>query len=116
VATKMTFGEWCGAVLIGGTAGIVIYVVFLPLGLLMAWMRVKMWDWFIVPYFHLPHVSVWLMYGIVILFTSIAYNPNPELKNDLYKASQAARIAMPFAVQFMGFLVAYLIHVWALKG
>jgi hypothetical protein len=116
MATKMTFGEWCAAILLGGTAGILIYLLFLPLGLLMAWMRVKMWDWFMVPYFHLPHISVWLMFALVIFVTSITYNANPDLKDDHYKASAGTRIFMPFAVQALGFLIAYLIHLWILKG
>jgi hypothetical protein len=112
----MTFGEWSAAVLIGGTAGIFIYILFLPLALLTAWMRVKMWDWFVVPYFHLPHIAVWVMFGLGIFISSIFYNYNPELKDDHYKASIGLRIATPIAMQWLGFLIAYLIHIWILKG
>jgi hypothetical protein len=116
MATKLTFGEWCAALFIGGAAGAVIYILLLPIGLFMAWMRVEMWNWFVVPYFHAPHISVWLMFALGILITSVTYNGNPELKDDHYKASMGARLAVPFIVQMTSFCVAYLIHIWVLKG
>ena len=71
MTTKMTFGEWVGVVLLGGTAAVLMFVLFLPLGLISAWMSVKMWDWFAVPYFHLPHISVWLMFVVGMFISTL---------------------------------------------
>jgi len=93
-----------------------VFVLFLPLYLFAAWMRVKMWDWFMVPYFHAPHVSVWLMFAIGLFVSLFQNSAHPELKKEFYKASEAARIWGPIVVQLITFGLAYLIHIWILKG
>lgn len=39
---------------------VVVFLIGLPLGLLSAWIRATIWNWFAVPYLHLPHISVWV--------------------------------------------------------
>jgi hypothetical protein len=113
--TQMTFGEWTAAVLLGGSAGILIYILFVPLGLFYAWMRVKMWDWFVVPYFQLPHISVWLMYALGLLIYMLKPDNTQQFKDEYYKASETSRIFVPMLVQLFSFLVAWIIHTWILK-
>jgi len=116
MATKMTFGEWVTVVLFGGTVAIVMFILFIPLGLISAWMRVKMWDWFAVPYFHLPHISVWLMFVVGMFISTFLVGQTPTLKKEFYDAGPVARVIVPIGVQWMAFFTAYLIHIWILKG
>ena len=112
--TKLTFGEWVLVSVGGGFVAVAIYVLFLPLGLLIAWMRVKMWEWFVVPYFHAPHVSVWLMFALGLSWASVQVRVD-ALKKEFYDSSPLERAAGPFVMNAVAFLIAYLVHIWALR-
>jgi hypothetical protein len=55
-------------------------IALLPLNLLYSWIACKFWEWFAVPYFHAPHVGVWLM-CMAGWFISM-FMPYTNLKND----------------------------------
>ena len=87
----------------------------IPLGILAAWMRVKMWDWFMVPYFHLPHIGVPLMYAIGLFIVSFRAGTR-SLKNEYYATGFFSNGCSEFVVSWVGFGIAYALHVWWLKG
>ena len=105
-----------GLILAGLPALFVAAVVaMIPLALLVAWMRMKIWDWFMVPYFHLPHISVLLMYAIGLFIASFRAGTR-SLKNEYYATGFFSNLCGEFAVTWVGFGIAYALHVWWLKG
>lgn len=92
----------------------VLIGVGLPMMLFQAWMRNLVWEWFAVPYFHAPHVGVWMMlaFGVFIgLFVQ-----RDELKPEHYKRSFWGRVAFAYYADAIGLLFAYGVHHWILRG
>lgn len=110
-----TAGEWILIMIITPLMTGLLVIAFLPFALLSAWMRVKIWEWFAVPYFHAPHISVWLML-IVGMFVSMFQTSQPQLKEEFYDSKLTARMIGALAAQLGAFAVAWMIHVWILKG
>jgi len=113
---KYTFWEWLFITVIGCSTTLVAVLFMIPIGLIFAWIRVKMWDWFIVPYFHAPHISVWLMFAIGCLLATNHGSSYPPLKEEFYSTGKASRALAPFAGHLLGFFLAYVLHVTVLKG
>lgn len=114
-ATEYTAGEWLALMVIAPVLSSVVVIALIPLMLLTAWMRVKMWDWFAVPYLHLPHVSVWLMLAIGI-FLSTFNTDAPALKDEYYASKAGARFIGQLLITSIGFGLAWAIHAWILTG
>lgn len=65
-----------------GILKVVGAVALIPLGLfLWTYVQVRLWDWFVVPYLHLPHLTFWVMYGLN-LFISTFKAPVKESPTD----------------------------------
>jgi hypothetical protein len=106
------------AKLIGGIVIAVSYFAFLvlctiPLALIGAWARMKMWDWFIVPYFHLPHVSLWLMYALG-LFVGMWHTSASSDDDNKKKKNAFVTIAAWNFLQLFTMLMGYIVHRWIL--
>lgn len=93
----------------------VIIIGLLPLALLAAWMRVRMWNWFIVPYFHLPRIGVLLMY-VIGLFLSTFRGGTRSLKDEYYANTFLSNWFSEFCVAWVVFGMAYVVHLYWLKG
>lgn len=88
-------------------AGIVILSI--PLDLLTAWVRVQLWDWFAVPYLHLPHLSVWVMWGLGLLaFTFRCLNKSGS--DDKSKSKVWVNIAVVPFCHLVALGVGFVIH------
>jgi len=109
-----TAGEWLTLMAVTPMVSALIMLISLPLGLITAWVRVVLWGWFIIPYFHLPHLSVWQMFAIGIFLSS--FHTTQELKPEFYPTGVWARIGLYYAGQFLSLGVGYLIHITVLKG
>lgn len=72
-----------------------------------AWVEVKLWDWFAVPYLHLPHVSIWTMVGLSFLYGLFLPVPSTpkEVKNEWY---------VSFLKPLTALAAGYIIHTWVL--
>lgn len=115
---KYTLGE---AAAVGVVASIVAPVVIAliallstPFSLWRSWVFVQLWAWFVVPYFHLPPVSTWLVFGLFTLISLIradyTVKKNPDETN--WKSSLVLSTIGPAISLFAG----YLVHHYALHG
>lgn len=90
-----------------------VYIIFLPIGLLVAYIRTKLWDWFVVPYFHLPHVSVWVMFGISILLATFNYVDNNKKNED--NKQNFINALLWYVLQLVALGIGYVIHHWIVR-
>ena len=115
MSKQYTAAEWVAVMVAAPMASALVVIGLIPLMLLVAWMRVKMWEWFAVPYFHLPRVSVWLMLAVG-LFMSTFQPSFPTLKEDHYAANAIVRFANSALIALTLFSLAWAIHNWVLTG
>jgi hypothetical protein len=113
--TKLTFFEWIIAVIAGSIATVLIFSLMIPVSLFACWVRVQLWDWFAVPYLHLPSVPFWAMYGLGTLIGTFYYSKG---KTNEYKQTwQDGLLAL--LVNIFGWLIAlgfgYIIHTYLLR-
>ena len=101
-----------GGVVIGVSFFAFIIICTIPLALIGAWARMKMWDWFIVPYFHLPHVSLWLMYALGLFVSMWRASSDTESDDNKKKKNAFATIAMWNLIQLITVLLGYIVHRW----
>ena len=102
-----------GMVVIGVSFFAFMVVCTIPLALIGAWARMKMWDWFIVPYFHLPHVSLWLMYALG-LFAGMWRAPSSAEAESEKKKNAFVTVAAWNLMQLVAVLLGYIVHRWIL--
>lgn len=57
-----TLGVLFGIILVG-----IISLVSLPVFYFCGWCDAHLWNWFLVPYFHAPHISIWLAVALGLL-------------------------------------------------
>lgn len=100
--------KFVGVIVIGILVFGAIMVATFPLALMCAWARVKLWDWFAVPYLHVPHVSIWVMYGLGLIANSFYYvrDAGKEEKNK----SVLTSLAVWYLSQLIAVGVGWTIH------
>lgn len=73
-----------------------------------------MWNWFLVPAFHMPQISVALAIGITMLVRMITYNPSyeKEKKKESGELAKALTNAVVFSLLYplLVLAVAYIVH------
>jgi hypothetical protein len=94
----------------------VVTVISLPFSILVAWVRVQLWNWFAVPYLHLPPIPIWAMFGLSV-FISTFVPTKSKLKDAPQPDWKDEGKALMFNV--FGWLIAlglgYAIHTWLLR-
>lgn len=77
----------------------IVLLLYIPIGLYLAFIASVLWDWFLVPFFNLPSLSVWQMFGVMLAVVAL----RPRLR--IYKEERKLdwkRIAMlPFVPLFI---------------
>ena len=113
---KYTLGEAFLVILVAAMMVAVAFLLMLPIGLLLAWVRVKLWVWFVVPYFHLPVISFWEMYALSILIGTFVNYSKPTAKEEPKPGFRENAVSM--CTNVGGWLLAlgigYLIHHYGL--
>lgn len=89
-------------------------VAMLPLGLLNAWIAYKLWNWFAVPYFHAPHIGVWLML-VTIWFFGLWRSSQASVKKE-YRDGYGMYFASEWTSKFLTLLFAWFVHLYVLRG
>ena len=117
---KYTLWEAAGLFVVGVPVVLltvaVLAVIGLPFSILLAWIRVQLWNWFAVPYLHLPPIPLWAMFGLSVFIgtfistkATVKDAPKPDWKDE--------GKALLFNV--FGWLIAlgigYAIHTWFLR-
>jgi len=96
----------------GVAVGVIIplmVVVTFPLTMLTAWIRWTLWNWFAVPYLHVPAVPYWAVVGLGFLVSSFAHTNSPNGYKP--KASETfSMIVMPVVGQLICLGIGYIIH------
>lgn len=93
-----------------------ITLVGIPIGLLVAWMRELVWNWFMPAYLHLPHIGLWLMFAVGLLWSMFWYS-EPRLKEEHYRDRALDRyLITPLCTNGLLLFVAWLLHLFILKG
>jgi hypothetical protein len=96
--------------IIGSGAIVLITIAMLPLLLLSAWIRWILWQWFAVPFLHLPMLSYWAVVGLCLLIHTFSHTDQPNG----YKPTNAdtfGRIFGAIAVEFIALGIGYIIHI-----
>lgn len=113
---KYSLGEAAAVFGFTGIIGVVvIFLIGVPIGLLSAWIRSTIWNWFAVPYLHLPHIGVWLMF-VIGLFAAMFMPTFPSLKKEVKENDTWKETIYLWAGDFLSFFLAWIIHIWILKG
>ena|ERR1700677_737200 len=87
-----------------------IMVATLPFSMLTAWARVKLWNWFVVPYLHLPPIPFWAMFALGIFAATFR---GTKLKESDYKPEIKDYVTW-FAADVIGSLLAVFVG-WVIR-
>lgn len=85
-------------------------IAWLPLALLSAWIRTRIWNWFLVPYFEAPTVSVLAMLGLgmfVGCFTATKFSKKP-----LPIITRISHLVIEIVGALCAYWGAYLLHLY----
>lgn len=105
-----------GAVFLGVPAIVLLmFVVSLPFALFFAWVKSEIWNWFAIPYFHLPRIGTWLMF-MISMFISCFATDTRGLKEEYYAQTIWTALWGRVTGYLLILLEAYCIHHWILKG
>lgn len=90
-----------------------LFVLMLPFTVLSAWIRLQVWEWFAVPYLHLPHLTLWSMFGVGVL---IGLFRTHEWNRDDKKSTSSifSNMAIELSLEFMALGVGYAVYHWIL--
>lgn len=82
-------------------------ILIIPvLSFIYAFVQVKLYDWFVIPIFHTPAISVGWMYGLTLLLSTFRhYCSEPKETKPNYGT---------FLVPFISFGIGYVLHTWVL--
>jgi len=109
------FAKLVGVFMLGAGYFALLLLSSLPFSLIGAWARVKMWDWFVVPYLHLPHISIWVMYGLTLLIGSFSDSPSEKQSNEKKKFfAMYVPVLARTAMNLIALLLAYFVHTYIL--
>jgi len=115
---KYTLGE---AAAVGAIGTVVIpfflaaiAIVSAPFVLWKAWVIVQLWAWFVVPYFHLPALSVWLVWGLLSLYGLIT--AEPQVKKTPDEINWKSTFICMATGPALSLAVGWAIHHYALHG
>ena len=116
MAGKYTLGE-AALIFIAGPIlmGLVAFLLVLPMALFDAWIASIVWNWFAVPYFHLPTIHVWLML-MVAIFVGFFRGSYPALKDEFLRSKGWNAIWPTYVAKGLLFGIAWMTHLWILKG
>ena len=111
---KYTLGEWITITIATPLAVIFMGITALPFVLWKSYVITILWAWFVTPYFHLPTLSVWLVYGLTTLLSLVKSDMTVKKEPDAinWKSSYAMFVIGPALSLGIG----YLIHHYALHG
>lgn len=112
---KYTFVEKVLGIILGGFLGGAVILAFVPVDLALAWLRVQVWNWFLVPYLHAPVMNIWLMFAL-IFFVSMWRKSPRDLRKDLYEESLAHTFVWGILTDLIAFGICFCVHHWFLKG
>lgn len=104
-----------GVIVFGALFGIV--ALGLGYGLWATYVLLKVYAWFIVPYFHGPLVSFWQFYGAMLLVHAIRYSLKTDRKKEeevLGKRKIGGLITNITFGPLFTLLAAYCVHRWLL--
>lgn len=110
---KYTLMESAAILIGGGFMGALGILLVIPIDLGLAWMRTLIWNWFFVSYLHLPHMSVWLMFAIM-LFISMFRKSSRELKDEYYTVPLWKSLVTAYIIEGITFLLLFGVHLWEL--
>lgn len=104
-----------GAMLVGIPAMLVaLTLVFLPIDLAWSYLRATAWNWFLVPYLHVPPMNMWLMFAISLIIRTMQ-RTDRALKDEVYKAALWKDMITGYLVEGYLFFLLFVIHHWILK-
>lgn len=112
---KYTLGEIAAYIGVVPMVFGAIAIATLPLGLATAWMRSTVWNWFGVPYLHLPTVGVLPMFAIECLL-SLFRARSRELKGEFYAKPAWRELIVSFISDCLQFGFCVLVHLWLARG
>lgn len=108
---KYTLGEAAVGFTLAPFVLAAITVLVLPFSLWQAWVLVQLWSWFVVPYFHAPTISVWLVMGLLLIYGSVT--KTSEVKKEAPETNWTSTfIVFVFGPAF-SLTIGYLIHHFA---
>ena len=115
--TKYTPVEGFFVTILGSTLGAlvlaIVAVATFPLAMLTAWIRWRLWGWFVVPYLHLPMVPYWAILGLGLLIGTFSSMTQPNGYNPTTKEKVIIFVSH-YAVQFTLLSIGYLVHTYLL--
>lgn len=56
---------------------VAVFITFLPGAILLTYIRIQLWDWFAIPYLHLPMIPFWAMFGLTTFAGTFYYASAP---------------------------------------
>lgn len=87
----------------------VIYLLLLPVSFLSGWVLRQLWEWFIIPVFHLPALTAWQGVGIGIVLTLLTHQTldceTPKRNFQESTAHYTVVLMKPLFLLFAGWVV-----------
>jgi hypothetical protein len=114
---RYSLGEAAACFVLGGImSAILLVLVIVPVGLFVAWVRATIWNWFAVPYLHLPHISVWLMYAVTLFAATLTGGRARTMKKELYGETWGSYLLWSIAGNLLTLGVAWGLHITVLTA
>lgn len=92
----------------------VIGVVSLPFALWRAYVITKLWTWFVLPTFHIPTPSVWMVYGLSVVYG--LWTADSTVKKVKEETNWKSTLSMMACGPAISLLCGYLVYHYALHG
>lgn len=111
---KYTLGE---VAFMGAIAPVLIAlmgVLSAPFVIWKSYVITILWSWFVVPYFNLPPLSIWLVYGLMTLYG--IFKSDYTVKKEQDDTNWKSTFVMLLLGPAMSLGVGYLIHHFALHA
>ena len=115
---KYTLGEAAGVAAIGvfvlPLTLLFVLVASTPFSLLDAWIFTQLWAWFVVPSFHLPVISVWVAFGLGLMYKLWAADIQVKIKPD--ETNWMVTLLTKVCISGMALFLGWIIHHFVLHG
>lgn len=96
-------------VILGGTflVSVLVYAALVVRGFVVS----IMWQWFVVPLFHLPELSIPYAVGLSILVGLLTYQQQPDVEKKS-KTDKIVKVLMPIFSPLITLFIAWIVHLF----
>jgi hypothetical protein len=95
--------------MLGGLIGVALVALFIPLALWFAFAATYLWEWFIVPVFNAPRLTILEMWGIFLTVNAIHPLPPQKYDKEIEKAALFNVVAGPPLSLAVGYIIKFVL-------